>query len=120
MFAELRFSVLSIFFLACVSMSGCYRPYPPARPSRVPAAAAWAGGLDGGGWVACSSDSGEFNTCSIWDEEGRTLGPARYTLKTVARAANSSELKYTYVTGKAIGLEGGLELVQISPLPNAK
>jgi hypothetical protein len=36
-------------------------------------------------------------------------------LKDVARAANTSELKYTYLTGKAIGLRGGLELVQVSP-----
>ena len=114
MSAELRFSFPPLV-LACVSMMACYHSYPPARPSSVPAAAAWAGGLDGGGWVTCSSDSAEYNTCSIYDKEGRTLGPARYTLKDVARAANTSELKYTYLTGKAIGLRGGLELVQVSP-----
>jgi hypothetical protein len=75
----------------------------------------WAGGLDGGGWVTCSTESTEHNLCTIWDEEGRTLGPANYTLKDAGRAATAAELKYTYVTGKAIGLEGGLELVKVSP-----
>lgn len=95
-------------------MTACYRAYPPTRPSGVPAAAVWAGGLDGGGWVNCSSDSAEYNVCTIWDEEGRTLGPARYTLKDARRAASTAELKYTYVTGEAIGLVGGLKLQKVS------
>lgn len=97
-------------------MMACYRPYPPARPAGVPSSAAWAGGWDGGGWVTCSSDAGaEHNVCTIYDEQGRTRGSAQYKLKDLNRAAWPGELKYTYVTGKAIGLEGGLELVQVSP-----
>jgi hypothetical protein len=94
---------------------GCYRAYPPTRPSSVPAAAVWAGGLDGGGWVTCSSDFVEYNVCTIWDEEGRTRGPAHYTLKDARRAATIAELKYTYLTGEAIGLESNLELRRVSP-----
>ena len=106
----------AIVVLAATVMSGCYRPYPPIRPEGVPNSATWAGGLDGGGWVTCSSEStDEHNICTIYDEEGRTRGPAPYKVKTLNRAAQASELRYKYVTGKAIGLEGGLELIQVSP-----
>jgi hypothetical protein len=97
-----------------VLMIGCYRAYPPARPEGVPSSAVWAGGLDGGGWVTCSSDLKAYNVCAIYDEEGRTQGPSRYSLKGLDRAASPNELHYTYCTGKAIGLEGGMELAQIS------
>jgi len=96
-------------------MIGCYRPYPPERPKGVPASASWAGGVDGGGWVTCSADRGDYNICTIYNEEGRTPGPDHYRLKGLNRAARLGELRYSYVTGKAIGLEGGLELIQISP-----
>jgi len=68
--------------------------------------------MDGGGWVTCSRGSAEYNICQIWDEEGRTFGPARYSLKDARCAASTAELKYTYLTGEAIGLVGGLELVK--------
>lgn len=105
---------VSILVLAVnLLVMSCYRPYPPSRPAGVPSSAAWAGGWDGGGWVTCSSDAGaEFNSCTIYDEQGRTHGSAQYRLKDLNRAARPGELKYTYVTGKAIGLESGLELVQ--------
>jgi len=114
MFTKLPFVTVPIV-LACVCMMGCYRAYPPTRPSVVPIAAVWAGGLDGGGWVNCSSDLVEYNVCTIWDEEGRTRGPAHYTLKDARRAATMAELKYTYLTGEAIGLESRLELRRLSP-----
>jgi len=103
-------AVFSIFLL------GCHRAYPPALPSGVPTSAQWAGGWDGGGWVTCFNDTNDdHNICTIYDEEGRTRGPAQYRLRSLNRAAQPRELRYTYVTGKAIGLEGGLELVQVSP-----
>ena len=113
MLASARLTAIPIV-LACAWMTGCYREYPPPRPNSVPAAAAWAGGLDGGGWVTCSSNSVEYNVCTIWDEQGRTRGPARYRLKDARRAANAAELNYTYLTGEAIGLERGLELRRVS------
>jgi hypothetical protein len=97
-----------------ILMISCYRAYSPSRPDGVPSSAVWAGGLDGGGWVTCTESSRGYNLCTIYDEEGRTRGPAPYRLKDLNRAAEANELKYTYVTGKAIGLKGGRELVQIS------
>ena len=95
---------------------GCYRAYPPALLRGVPSSAQWAGGSDGGGWVTCSDDKyGEHNICTIYDEEGRTRGPAQYQLRILNRAAQANELRYKYVTGQTIGLEGGLELLQLSP-----
>lgn len=94
-------------------LGGCYRAYPPERPEGVPSNAVWAGGLDGGGWVHCSTPSSEFNMCTIYDEQGRSPGPARYSLRNTGRAAKPEELRYRYVTGEAIGLEGGLELAKI-------
>jgi hypothetical protein len=69
--------------------------------------------LDGGGWVFCSSTSDPYNECVTFDEEGRSLGARLYVLRNLGRPARPEELKYTYLTGKAIGLERGLELVEI-------
>lgn len=102
--------VAALMFLFSLFQAGCYRAYPPPRPDSVPIDAVWAGGLDGGGWVRCSTPSSEFNICTIYDEEGRTPGPARYSLRDAGRAARLEELKYRYVTGEAIGLDRGLEL----------
>jgi hypothetical protein len=112
-----RRTVLASGFTAFLTIFpiACQRAYPPALPSGVPTSAQWAGGLDGGGWVTCSNDTtGEQNTCTIYDEEGRTRGSSQYKLRNLNRAANENELHYKYVTGQAIGLDGGLELVQVS------
>jgi hypothetical protein len=93
---------------------GCYRPYPPTKPDGVPAEAVWAGGLDGGGWVLCSTPSPSYNECTIYDEEGRTHGPRRYVLGQTGLAAKPNQLRYTYLTGEAIGLEGNIELKRIN------
>ncbi len=100
--------------LSLLFQGGCYRAYPPKKPEGVPFEAVWAGGADGGGWVHCSSSSSEFNECTIYDEEGRSPGPALYALRKGGGAAKPEQLKYTYLTGEAIGLEGGLELARIN------
>ena len=110
---RLRPGATILMLMLSLFRCGCYRAYPPARAKGVPSEAVWAGGLDGGGWVHCSTPSPGFNQCTIYDEEGRSLGPARYTLRNTGRAAKPEELKYRYVTGEAIGLEGGLELARI-------
>lgn len=106
-----RGGLLTLLFL--LSEFACYREYPPARPNGIPTEAVWAGGVDGGGWVHCSTSSLEFNECTIYDEEGRSSGPAHYVLRNSGTAAKAEELRYTYLTGAAIGLESGSELVRI-------
>jgi hypothetical protein len=103
-----------VLFIAILSLLGCYRPYPPPRSGGVPASAVWVGGLDGGGWVICSSDDADHNACTIYDEEGRSQGPFTYKLRVLNRAARSNELRYIYLTGDEIGLAGGLTLTKIS------
>jgi len=75
------------------------------RPKGVPIEASWAGGLDGEGWVHCSMPSRDYNECTIYDEEGRGSGPNRYALRSTGLAATQDQLRYTYVTSKAIGLK---------------
>ena len=104
---------IAVLIVICILNAGCYRQYPPERPKGVPAEAVWAGGIDGGGWVMCSTSSSEYNECTIFDEGGGSQGPGRYVLKSSGRAARPEELKYTYLTGKAIGLQGGLELTRV-------
>ncbi|HYP07679.1 MAG TPA: hypothetical protein VER03_15705 [Bryobacteraceae bacterium] len=53
------------------------------------------------------------------DEQGRTRGSAQFKLKDSNRAARPGEFEYAYVTGKAIGLGGGLEVVQPRGAPKA-
>jgi len=65
--------------------------------------------------VHCSTISPEFNECSLFDELGPSFGPYPYRLRGLDRAARPHELKYKYVTGEAIGLEGGLELTRVGP-----
>jgi hypothetical protein len=111
--AQLRFEFAALVLVMALFHAGCYRPYPPEKPKGVPSEAVWAGGMDGGGWVYCSTTSPRYNECTIFDEQGRTRGPSRYAMKNTGLPAKPEELKYTYLTGKAIGLEGGLELVII-------
>jgi hypothetical protein len=61
----------------------------------------------------CSTPSPSYNECTIFDEEGHT-GPNRYVLRETGLAAKPSQLRYTYVTGKAIGLEENTELKRIN------
>ncbi len=109
---HVRTTLAALVIALAVVCVGCYRQYPPEKPKGVPSEAVWAGGLDGG-WVVCSTPSSDYNECTVYDEGGRSQGPGRYVLKGSRRPAKPEELKYTYLTGKAIGLEGGLELTRV-------
>lgn len=59
-----RISVLAL-------LAGCAEeaPYSPARPSRLPSDAIYAGGIDGGDWVACDATQESALHCRIFDHE---------------------------------------------------
>jgi hypothetical protein len=102
------------------AISSCLRESKPARPSNVPKDAKWAGGVDGGGWVTCTSSNENFNVCTTYGEDGATFGPRRFILEHLGRAATADELRYTYLAEPYIGLENGKQLIEIRGDPAAK
>jgi len=116
-----------VVLTTAVILAGCqYDLRRPKRPEGVPLEASWAGGIDGGGWVLCHADepATDYNLCTIWNEEGKAFEPSRYRLRDrdrdLNRAARASELRYTYVTGEQIGLQGGLELLKVGSFLDRK
>ena len=101
--------------ISVVMLPGC-QPYPPARPYQVPSSAQWAGGIDGGAWVDCSTGSGPYNECQVYGEKGDLMLSSAYALEGLNRAATRSELRYRYVDGTTILLQGGLSLIRVSSL----
>ena len=109
-------SVLSCSLIALLAVAlaeACHR-YPPQRPATVPPSAEWAGGIDGGEWVDCSEAVGGYNHCQVFEEtKGLLLRKSQYLLKGLGRPATRSELRYRYVSGTEILLQGGLVLVEV-------
>ncbi len=62
-------SIARIF--AITFMAGCSEqaPYSPPRPSSLPSEAVYAGGVDGGDWVACDASANSALHCRIFDNE---------------------------------------------------
>ena len=109
-------SVLSYSFIAllAVALAEACHGYPPQRPATVPPSADWAGGIDGGEWVDCSVGVDGYNHCQIFEQtKGLLLLKSRYVLQGLGRPATRSELRYRYVSGKEILLQGGLVLVAV-------
>ena len=70
-FLQLPHVVLAVAVCACAESSR-----PPSRPPSVPEAALWAGGVDGGAWVACRYTTKEPFTgydCSVFHHPSRQL-----------------------------------------------
>lgn len=98
---------------------------PPARPSAVPAAAEWAGGVDGGVWIGCKSTANATDShhCTIYQEaDGSPLAVGDYALRKIVwndktqspdflAAAMPSPIKYKDFDGTSIFLENNLVLV---------
>ena len=76
----------------------------------VPSEAVWAGGPDGGAYIACEADpKRNVNRCRVWnDYTGALVEHGDYQLLNEGRAATKSELVYTWADfGGWIGLKGG-------------
>ena len=111
-------AVRSICLIGYFLASSACESYPPRRPFKVPSSAEWAGGIDGGEWVDCSSGTGLYNRCAIYSQNGDLIFRSDYTLEQHHRAATRSELRYRYVDGKTILLQGGLALMPVSDAEN--
>ena len=80
-----------------------------ARPTGVPEDAVWAGGIDGGNWIACDI-VGPVNRCAVYhDYTGEIRLSGDFQLEGQSRAARRDELVFLYadVLLKSIHLEDG-------------
>lgn len=82
---------------------------PSQRPAGVPPTAVWAGGPDGGSYIACEiEDAPDVNTCRVWNDfNGALIEHGEYRLLKEKRAANMGELEFRWADrGGSIGLAG--------------
>jgi hypothetical protein len=101
----------SIVVLGVVVLSYCGPVGSPSkRPLGVPKWATWAGGADGGAYIACEADpKRKVDKCSAWnDYTGELVEQGDYQLLGEGRAAARSELVYEGADfGGWIFLKGG-------------
>lgn len=97
----------------------------PARPTKVPAAAVWAGGADGGAWIECSVQRSvqDHYRCRVYDDyEGSVWAEGEYVLRlsrwntseknALLEPANQpAALRYSSFDGRLIHLADSLVLV---------
>ena len=92
---------------------------PNTPPAGVPKTAQWAGGKDGGVWVACrDTQSPNDFLCSIYGENGSLWREAHFqytpdstqggiTNQTTIKADNLSKIGYSWYDGHQIKLSDG-------------
>jgi hypothetical protein len=86
---------------------------PPPRPARVPAAAVWAGGLDGGAWILCKprQEPRDFD-CTVFHESGDVWARGRYRPSPADAAAKG--LDFSAFDGETLYLMNGGFLEPVS------
>jgi hypothetical protein len=89
-----------------------YQSYAPVhRPKSVPRYVLWVGGADGGSYIDCQYNKGlDYNNCTIYNAwTGDVVASGHFVLKGQNRAANMTELKYSFFDGHDIysGSSGG-------------
>ena len=85
-----------------------YQVYAPIhRPKSVPRYALWVGGPDGGSYIDChASNALDYDDCTIYNDwTGDVEASGHFILKGQNRAANATELKYSFFDGQAIILD---------------
>lgn len=71
---------LIIIFTATVLFAAC-SPRQPERPKHIPAYAEWAGGSDGGVWIACHNMKPPLYECTIFDADGKLWIEGAYAIR---------------------------------------
>lgn len=97
-----------------VAALGCQERRPPERPAKVPNAAVWAGGQDGGSWIHCSRDEpARAYDCAVYsDVTGDIEAKGKYSFQG-PRSGPSAPLRFTGFDGETILLmDGRLEPVR--------
>lgn len=82
----------------------------PERPDHVPASAEWAGGSDGGAWIACSKKTLSQYACTVYDHDGKLWASGTYTIKKITAVRS-----YEGYDGARILLQDGGYLEQEHP-----
>lgn len=92
---------------------GCMkRTHEPPRPKQVPSEAVWAGGADGGSFIACTFDEKSGSLfCKIYNDfSGVLVAEGHYNSGRLSRPIDTNKLKFSGFDGKRIYLSDGLVL----------
>ena len=110
---------VAVCLIALVFDSGCTsKATAPAKPSGVPPNAVWAGGVDGGSFFECDTDTTHnVNRCLVYnDYTGDVAGGGFFRLADANRAATRDELRFQFFDGEdRIEVEGHT-LVRVPPI----
>jgi hypothetical protein len=112
-----RIAVASACLLVTIAVSCNSKPTAPPRPSLIPNAAVWAGGVDGGSFFECDVDTAhDVNRCLVYnDSTGDVAGGGFFRLSGANRAARADELQFQFFDGDDISLSVGT-LVPVPPI----
>ena len=108
--------------IALILHTGCTsKATAPTKPSGVPPIAVWTGGVDGGSFFECDTDTAHnVNRCLVYnDHTGDVAGGGFFRLADANRAATRDELRFQFFDGvDRIEVEGHT-LVRVQPVrPN--
>jgi hypothetical protein len=99
----------ALVVLSCRSVAN-----PPPRAPGIPLEAVWAGGADGGAWLLCTVES-RRNRCTIYnDHTGQVWARGIFVLEGRQEGVPKAELRYSSFDGRAVHLQDGRTLVQLS------
>lgn len=119
----MRYSIYFAALLAC--LSGCSDQMKQEnRPPNIPPGAVWAGGADGGSWIACNStgSTNQYNCIIFKETTGEIYAQGRFVLRSYIwneekkradydAADPIKELHFRSYDGKNIFLENSLILL---------
>jgi hypothetical protein len=96
------------WWLRSETLNDDYQPLAPMhRPKSVPRYALWIGGADGGSYIDCHENTTSgYDDCTVYNDwTGDVVASGHYVLDGKNRAANSTELKYSFFDGQRIFLD---------------
>jgi hypothetical protein len=96
------------YWLRSERLNDDYQVFAPMhRPKSVPRYALWVGRPDGGAYIDCHDVTvSNYDDCTIYNDwTGNVWATGHFILKGQNRAANPTELKYSFFDGEAIYLD---------------
>ena len=118
-----RFVALALITMAA-SACGSDEAQTPTRPSSVPTAARWIGGVDGGDWIACQQRDQKSMSCQMFaDVTGAIVDRGVFaTRKEQKHAVGTNEFfaEMSYFDGERIKLKDGTAYEKVLEAPLAQ